>query len=142
GGVKQPVLGLNRGTSAGEETRRARGRRRGAARPEEHEGQQHACTVMAGPTGHGTFDSVSGKKYPISKRAVSGESDPWTALCSIVVPYTARIVPGSAFAGSVAPIRSRCLLMASSPSSTSTTTGPEAMNLVKLSKNGRLRWTS
>ena len=61
------------------------------------------------------YKSMSGKKYPISKPAVSGESDPCTALASIEAPWTARMVPASAFRGSVAPIRSRLAWIAFSP---------------------------
>ena len=38
-----------------------------------------------------------------------------------------KMVPGAALAGSVAPISSRCLATASSPSSTCTTTGAETI---------------
>ena len=50
---------------------------------------------------------------------------------------SARIVPLSAFFGSVAPIRSRFFLIASSPSSTCTMTGPEVMNFTRSLKNER-----
>ena len=47
------------------------------------------------------------KKYGISNDADSGESEPCTAFASIDVAKSLRIVPDAAFAGSVAPIRSR-----------------------------------
>ncbi len=50
---------------------------------------------------------------------------------------SARTVPASAFFGSVAPIDWRLSAMASSPSSTCTTTGPEVMNATSPAKNGR-----
>jgi hypothetical protein len=50
-----------------------------------------------------------------------------------------RIVPGSAFAGSVAPMSFRTRLMASRPSNTMATVGPEDMNSVRLAKKGRAR---
>jgi hypothetical protein len=53
-----------------------------------------------------------------------------------------RIVPGAAFAGSVAPITSRFLAIAPSPSSAITRIGPSDMNVVRLEKNGRSRWTA
>src|SRR5262245_12581639 len=70
----------------------------------------------------------AGKKYATSTLAVSGASDPWTAFASIDFAKSARIVPGAAFFGSVAPIRSRFLAIAFSPSSTWIITGPEIMN--------------
>src|SRR6185295_4865700 len=80
--------------------------------------------------------SISGKKYEISTLAFSGESDPCTALNSMFVPWALRIVPGSALAGSVAPISSRFFLMALSPCNTITSDGPEHINSQRLSKNG------
>ena len=50
-----------------------------------------------------------GKKKAISLRAVSGPSEPCTALASIESAKSARIVPLAAFFGSVAPISSRLL---------------------------------
>jgi hypothetical protein len=50
--------------------------------------------------------------------------------------------PCSALAGSVAPISSRFFLMALSPWSTSTTQGPDDMNVQRLSKNGRALCTA
>jgi hypothetical protein len=47
------------------------------------------------------------------------------------------IVPGSAFAGSVAPIRSRHFLIAPSASRHITTHGPDDMKSVRPPKNGR-----
>ncbi len=51
-----------------------------------------------------------------------------------------RIVPAAALAGLVAPITSRFLATASSPSRTWTTTGPLVMNSTSEAKNGRSRW--
>src|SRR5690242_21654216 len=69
--------------------------------------------------------STCEKKNAISCAAFSGESEPCTELASIDSAKSLRIVPGSALAGSVAPITSRFLATAFSPSSTCTTTGPE-----------------
>ena len=82
------------------------------------------------------------KKYPISYAAVSGASDPCVALRSIDVPNSRRSVPAAAFAGSVAPIRSRHFAMASGASSTMSTTGPDDMKSVRPPKNGLSRWTA
>ncbi len=53
-----------------------------------------------------------------------------------------RIVPGTAFAGSVAPMTSRFFAMALSPSSTCTTTGPDVMKSTSERKNGRALCTA
>src|SRR5205823_12781178 len=76
--------------------------------------------------------SVAPKKYEISKAADCGESEPWTALASIEDAKSFRIVPGSAFAGSVAPMRSRRRAMAASPSSTMGMHGPWVMKAHRL----------
>src|SRR5206468_1219321 len=57
------------------------------------------------------------KKNAISTAAVSAASEPCTALASMLAAKSARIVPRSAFFGSVAPISSRFLAIAPSPSS-------------------------
>jgi hypothetical protein len=62
-------------------------------------------------------------------------------FASIEVPKSRRIVPGAALAGSVAPMTSRRWAIAFSRSSTIVMHGPEAMNSVRLAKNGRWRWT-
>src|SRR6266508_6914524 len=82
------------------------------------------------------------KKYGISDTADSGESEPWTALASIELAKSLRMVPGAAFAGSVAPMISRTPTMAFSPSSTIGTEGPWVMNAQRLEKNGRSLWTA
>ena len=69
-------------------------------------------------------------------------SEPCTALASIDCAKSARIVPGAAFFGSVAPISSRFLAIALSPSSTWTITGPVVMKSTRSRKNGRSRWTA
>src|SRR6185437_10650415 len=71
------------------------------------------------------------KKNAISSFAVSGASEPWTALRSMLVANSLRIVPAAAFSGFVAPITSRFFAIAFSPSSTWTTTGPSVMNLTR-----------
>jgi len=58
------------------------------------------------------------------------------------IGIASRLVPAAAFLGSVAPIRSRFLVIASSPSSTCTNTGPEIMNSTRSLKNGRSRCTA
>ena len=52
------------------------------------------------------------------------------------------MVPGAAFFGSVAPMISRFLAMAFSPSSTCSITGPEVMYFTRSLKNGRSRCTA
>src|SRR5690606_16499028 len=86
--------------------------------------------------------SISLKKKRISFLAFSSESEPWVEFASTDSPKSFRIVPSAAFAGLVAPMRSRLCWTAFSPSSTCTTTGPEVMNVHRSLKNGRSRWTS
>ena len=74
---------------------------------------------------------------PISIAAFSALSEPCTEFASMSSANCARIVPGAAFFGSVAPIASRFRATALSPSSTCTTTGPEIMNSTSPRKNGR-----
>ena len=64
------------------------------------------------------------------------------ALNSIDVPNSLRSVRGSAFAGSVAPISARHFAIASGASSAMTIAGPDDMNVVRLAKKGRSRWTA
>ena len=64
------------------------------------------------------------------------------AFSPIELANSLRIVPGSAFAGSVAPMSVRHFLMASGASSTMATIGPDAMNSVSPAKKGRPRWTA
>src|SRR5215510_9704901 len=71
------------------------------------------------------------KKNAISSLAVSGPSEPCTALRSMLVANSLRIVPAAAFSGLVAPITSRFLAIAFSPLRTWTTTGPSVMNLTR-----------
>ena len=61
-------------------------------------------------------NAVHGSDAP-ETAAVSAASEPCTALASMLSAKSARMVPFSAFFGSVAPIRSRFFMMASSPSS-------------------------
>src|SRR5438034_3562452 len=79
------------------------------------------------------------KKYGISNAAVSGASEPCTALASIELANSLRMVPAAALAGSVAPMRSRHFLMALSASSTIGMHGPCVMKAQRLWKNGRWR---
>ena len=81
------------------------------------------------------------EEIPSSNAAVSGASEPCVALLSIDAPKSLRSVPGSAFAGSVAPIRSRHFLIAPSASRHITTHGPDDMKSVRPPKNGRALWT-
>ncbi len=62
------------------------------------------------------------KKNGISTAAVSGASDPCTALRSMFSANCLRIVPSAAFAGFVAPIKARQSAIAFSFSSAITTT--------------------
>src|SRR5678816_4831031 len=77
--------------------------------------------------GRGGRQTISSglKKKAISLAAVSGPSEPCTAFCSTSLPQSLRMVPGAAFAGSVAPIISRFFAIAFSPSRTETKIGPE-----------------
>ncbi len=63
-------------------------------------------------------------------------------FCSTLSARSARIVPRSAFFGSVAPISCRLRAMTFSPSSTITTIGPDDMNSVSEPKKGRSRCTA
>ena len=78
----------------------------------------------------------------ISRSADSGESEPWTRLSGIDIARSPRIVPGSAFAGFVAPIVLRMVAIALSPSTTSAHVGPEVMNSTSSPKNGFSRCSS
>ena len=62
-------------------------------------------------------------------RAPNSRRSTWRAPCGWC--------PSAAFAGSVAPMTSRYLAIAFSPSSTCTTTGPEIMKSTSSPKNGR-----
>src|SRR5690606_18806857 len=73
------------------------------------------------------------KKNAISFFAVSAASEPCTTFSSTVFAKSARIVPGAASFGLVAPITSRFFAMALSPSSTCTITGPETANWTRSS---------
>src|SRR5262249_12834739 len=77
----------------------------------------HECQEVAKGRTPSAASSAPEKKKPISYLAVSGASEPWAALRSMSVPYSARMVPAAAFLESVAPISSRFLAMAFSPSS-------------------------
>src|SRR5437867_75865 len=79
--------------------------------------------------GHTSTDK---KKKPSSRSASSAESDPCTEFASSDCAKSLRMVPRSAFAGSVAPMISRLSATASGPSSTWTTTGPEIMKSTRL----------
>ncbi len=72
------------------------------------------------------------KKNDSSRAAFSGESLPWMALRSMLVPNSCRIVPGAALATSVAPITSRSCATALSRSSARGMTGPLVMNSTRL----------
>src|SRR5207302_11118876 len=72
----------------------------------------------------------------ISRAADSGESEPCTRLSGIETARSPRIVPGAAFAGSVAPIVERIVAIAPSPSTTSAQVGPEEMKSTSSPKDG------
>src|SRR5437764_1031076 len=76
-----------------------------------------------------------------SNAAVSGATEPWIAFRSIFEPNCLRIVPASAFAGSVAPMTLRSFSIAFSDSRTIATMGPSVMNFTRAPKNGRSLWT-
>ena len=114
--------------------------------PEHGEGVGHAYAIDATKRGDITttgrvwhFDKI---RRAISTAAVSGASEPCTALASMLSAKSARMVPFSAFFGSVAPIRSRCFKIAFSPSSAWIITGPEIMNATRSLKKGRSLWTA
>ena len=86
--------------------------------------------------------SIATENHAISFRALSSESEPWVAFSPTFAPNSLRIVPASAFAGSVAPISVRQAATASSFSRTATTTGPRVMNSTSSPKKGRCRWTA
>src|SRR3972149_2957130 len=87
-------------------------------------GREYVCTSSARKTG------------AASRLALSAESLPWTTFRSILRPKSARIVPGSALAGSVAPIVLRTIATAFSPSHTIATDGPDVTYSTSPSKNG------
>ncbi len=76
-------------------------------------------------------NSIPLKKNATSSAAVSGASEPCTALLSIFLPYNLRRVSASAASGLVAPIKALQPLIASSFSKHITMHGPELMKLVK-----------
>src|SRR5262249_38736803 len=100
-----------------------------------------AAAASRSPSSHPTI-SLPEKNCAISCCAVSGASEPCTEFSPTDFAWILRIVPGAAFAGSVAPMISRYFAMAFSPASTCTTTGPDVMNSTSSRKNGRSRWTA
>ena len=68
----------------------------------------------------------------------SGESEPWTMFVPTSIAKSPRIEPVVASSGLVAPITWRAALIASSPSSTSATIGPEVMKLDELAEERAL----
>src|SRR5674476_791017 len=77
-----------------------------------------AMQWSVGAMSYREYRFIPGKKKLISTAAVSTASEPCTALASMLSAKSARMLPAAAFLGSVAPIRSRFLKMALSPSST------------------------
>src|SRR3990170_9098710 len=75
------------------------------------------------------------KNKEVSRFALSTESLPCTTFREIVSPKSARIVPGSACAGSVAPIVFRTTATAFSPSHNIATDGPEVTYSTSPGKN-------
>src|SRR5467141_3147384 len=78
----------------------------------------------------------SPKKNAISARADSGESEAWTAFLPLLSAWSARMVPGRASLGSVAPITSRSLRTASARRRRTGTAGPEDMTSTSSSRKG------
>src|SRR5207245_2409559 len=70
----------------------------------------------------------SGKKRSSSRFADSGESEPCTRFSVISTAKSPRIVPGGASRGFVGPISVRTTDVASGPSATNASTGPDVMN--------------
>src|SRR5207249_252566 len=119
--VYEPLMQPARNLPRAKRLLAAFGEKRGECIRVEVEQVDHLCFA------HRLKMTLVGKKKSISVLAVSGPSEPWTALASIDSANAARIVPGAAFLGSVAPISSRLRAMAFSPSSTCTMTGPVVM---------------
>src|SRR5438132_13628521 len=112
------------------------------ARPCPHfDGRLLAALEFDRPVDQPTI-SLPEKNWAISIAAVSGASDPCTEFSPIDFACSLRMVPSAAFDGSVAPITSRYLAIAPSPSSTCTTTGPEVMKSTSSPKNGRALCTA
>src|SRR5207253_2202967 len=113
------------------------------ARPDSFGARRAPGGVWGAISGPPTYEHSSAlKKYGISNAAVSGASEPCTALASIELANSLRMVPAAALAGSVAPMRSRHFWIALSASSTSGMHGPCVMNVQRLLKKGRCRWTA
>src|SRR5690606_2424207 len=116
--------------------------------PEQKGGTDDGPALAAGRTarnchrGDQPTISLSLKKNRISCAAVSGASEPCTELASMDSAKSARMVPGAASFGLVAPITSRFLATAFSPSRTCTTTGPEVMKVQRSLKKGRALCTA
>ena len=103
--------------------RRGRRRRRRAARGSRAAGGDADASAQS-----------SGKNRPASRTPDSGESEPWTMFWPTAIAKSPRIEPVVASSGLVAPITWRAALIASSPSSTIATIGPEVMNVDELAE--------
>src|SRR5512139_1553236 len=88
------------------------------ARPRHAEQAQQAFVLRGQRYRVRGQSSASLKKNAISLAAVAGPSEPCTTFSSIEAAKSARIVPGAACFGFVAPMMSRFALMALSPSRT------------------------
>ena len=90
------------------------------------------------PTRRSADDLGAGEEVgDLDRGILRRDPEPCTELASIDSAKSLRMVPAAALAGLVAPMTSRFLAMASSPSSTCTTTGPEVMKVQRSLKNGR-----
>jgi peptidoglycan/xylan/chitin deacetylase (PgdA/CDA1 family) len=89
-------------------------------------------------------DYLDGSALPwwLALEVLVKESDKVTEFASMDSAKSARMVPGAASFGLVAPITSRFLATAFSPSRTCTTTGPEVMKVQRSLKKGRSLWTA
>ena len=70
----------------------------------------------------------SGNQSAISRFADSAESEPCTRFSRLDSAKSPRMVPGAALRPSVAPLIARTTSMASSPSITMATEGPDVTN--------------
>ena len=80
----------------------------------------------------GAHAVTPGNQMPISRSALSTESEPCTRFCSTAVghwrPRSPRMVPGGAVVGSVAPASERNPSITLSPPATTASVGPLSMN--------------
>ena len=101
-------------------------------------GGRRGCQSSAACADQPTM-SASVKNWAISSLAFSWLSEPWTEFSPIDWAKSLRMVPSAALAGLVAPMTSRYLATALSPSSTCTTTGAGDHELDQFAEERALR---